>query len=1178
VRDWRGGHTKHKEVRRDFIKEENRHGESEMIMGCTRYSQILAIVGCSLLCLTGLSAQEPDEDKGYTPISGIVSPSLGYRDAWALVIGINYEEANQQAPVVARSLVPTLKNAENDAIALKKVLVDLYDYPDDHVVLLQGKDATKEAIEKALNKLKSQAKDDHSVLVFFSGHGMQIDNGEKERGAIYAADVEFTEGGKLNGGYLRMHLDLLEHLKGITAKHRLLVLDCCHSGEIFSLRANASSDADDRRHPSLFEAKNSIQAMASCRDRQKASDGPGNTSPFTAALLQALRRIPARESASALARPRIGVNQLFTYMLPELKNLSNGQNPDCRALGEVDGEFSFFPSTTPEANTEFAKYHTSDNEYRALQAMVPGDHGNWWFEEMPWFIPSLRLMILESAPRSKSGLQSVAISHEELHELAVQLDRDLRKKLTETPDGLKRKLLELRLQHFHSLQVKTAKGSQQVVDTIAREIEALTPLEKEELLASDLHLLAVCKHYLQRKTRESDQVEAVDVAYNEALERFDVTQPNELTLKALCHADYGLFLSSVKRDYPNAAAQYHNALSLFGSDLTSETPTGTTKDRAVLNSAPAAFRAFVLCSEASAWQQQSRWGKANDLLRQALLVAKGFDQDHELMVFVLNQYAWAQMVQWRIDEAAKHFERANQILLKIAKSTDDASEVDLESKSQQFNLMLGYDYTASARYLHHLHGLAMAKRFRGQREEAISEYREIVRMIAIALDHLKHDKLKVISSDVETTLLTRLENSQERLADCNLFGNPANPDLQEAADDYRRALSACAFLASGDSRDGIRMKLLYKLSLALSIPSVAQDITLASAYSQEAGELRAKLKIRPDEPDGTLGLVTEAIVAVFALPNDSPTQAAALDKLRLQIHELRDLLRSNVHRDQLEVLLLASKILVDHVPDVDRYHLSEDVELLLYFCRQILPRSSSSLGDAHPQQETCSYLRAYYDTAMRNKLRMKPTHVKDLIELQWEATSGEFYTKPTEPHPVLALYLLDDKCYLLLDMPDGASKLCCLEGKYYVSSLTRACIGEAEPLPLPDEIQQELVKLAKQHPAAFTPFAIEQGIASDSSHQRMGSQSALELRWADPTRGLPSSFNAEESPAEGPSTPSHSPSKQTFASPEGDPSISPDGVPHSDMSDSPLTVTTRKLPSPRFPFLIPSELSVAPGD
>lgn len=1174
-------------------------------MTSTRYSVVLAVLAVSSLLLAVGAAQDQGDDKGYTPYSGIPKTSDGYGDSWALIIGINYQDTASKVPAVARGLVPMLNNAENDAAELQKVLVNLYGYREDHVIPLIGAGATKEAIERELNAFKDKIKPNHSVLVFFSGHGTRIENVEGERGAIYAADVGFTEAGRLKSGYLRMHLDVLKTLKeDIPAKHKLLILDCCHSGEIFSLNARARSDAGDRRALALFEADNSIQAIASCRDRQRASDGSGKNSPFTAALLQALRRIPAREGAGVASRSRVGVNQLFTYMLPELKNLSNGQSPDCRSLGNVDGEFAFFPAATQAANDEFGKNFTSDKEFRTLQAMVPGDHGNWWFEEMPWFIPSLRLMILEKAPPDKSALQSSAIRSEELHELAVELHRDLQKAVTDAPVGIKRTLHELRLAHVRALLSKSARDSRQVVEKIVSDFETLGPSEREQLEASDLHLLAVGKHYLQRKTEETEKVDAVDAAYAEALKRFDVNKPNELTLKSLCHADYGLFLSSVKREYANAATQFRSALSLFGSDLAPEVTAATAGDgpvqtvdatvaggtatpevrKIVSRSAPAAFRVFVLCSEASAWQQQNRWGKANDLLIEAHLVAKGFDEDHQLTVFVLNQIAWGQMVQWRIDEAVKHFDRANTILLKLAQSTDDAGNVLVERKSrqQQFEIMLGYDYNALARYLHHLHGLAMAKRFRGQRDEAISDYREIVRMIAVALDQLKHGKsTRLVTGDVESTLLNRLVNSQERLADCNLFGNPAHPDLQEAADDYRRALNACAFLAPGDSRDNWRMRLLFKLSLALSIPSTAQDLELAGAYCREATELRKKLKVRPADAEGTLGLVSEAVVGVFAKSAKSLTvasaevEADALSNLRRQIHALCDELRGSLHRDQLETLLLATKVLVDQVPAEDRYHLAEDSELLLYLCRLILPRGSATPGNEHLRQETGSYLHAYYDTAMRNKLRMKPTHVKDLLEIQWEATRSEFYAKPSVPRPVLALYLLDDKCYLLLDVPGGASKSCCLEGNYYVKALTRACCDErADCLPLPEDIQEELIKLRKLEKTSV-PVRSGKPVVTANAEVSIDQGTILQLRWADPVRGLsePQSLRDLSDPQSLEAKSRLIPS--TYSTEIGGRSEpqSPESPPNNSQAVVTLKVETSKAVKWRFPFILPEGIS-----
>ncbi|WP_202921881.1 caspase family protein [Anatilimnocola aggregata] len=1094
-------------------------------------------------------AAEPDE-AGINIVSGIPKAG-GYRRSWAVVIGINYEKT--VLPEAARSLVPPLRNAENDAQVLQEVLIKLYGYEPQCVLLLQGPTATKQEIERALNDLKDEAKikPDDSLLVFFSGHGTRIENESDERGAIYAANVEFTERGKLKGGCLRMHKDLLPLLDACPAKHKMLVLDCCHSGEIFSLRARSRSEADDRRSNALFEAKGSIQAMASCRDRQRASDGIGANSPFTAALLQGLRRIPAREDSD---HARIGVNQLFTYMLPELKNLPNGQSPDCRLLGEVDGEFSFFPASTPEAVAEFALHRTSKEEFRLLQAMVPGDHGNWWFDEMPWFVPSLRLMILEKTIPERAALQSSAIRSDELHKLAEDLHRELQEQLNKLRDAsgdpIKRKLLQLRLNHFKSLLTKTTKDSRSTVNQIVDDFDCLTPEEQQALTASDLHLLAVAQHFLHQETNETEEVEA---AYLAALARFDVNIGNELALKSLCHADYGQFLSMVKRDYVGAATQFHEALGLFGSDLTpnaktvdmlgqpitppdsegvapqasikSELP-GATR-RIIAGSAPPAFRVFVLCSEAEAWQRQNRWGRANDLLNTALHVARGFDAEHELMVFVLNKVAWANMEQWRISEAQLYFRQANEILARLSRTTNDVDRSEpvrplllpesstVDTRWADLKVMLGYDYHSLVRYLHHLHGLAMAKRFRGHEHEAVEDFRLIVQMTAEAMSQLKQGAANAqVTGDAEKRLLERLVNSQERLADCNLFGDAAERDLREAADDYRRALQACASMPAGTTRNQRRMALLYRLAVTLSLPSKVQDVDLATKYCQEAHGLHDALHLRSVEVNGTLAKLAEAIVDVFAekearlpLPpvaasadisgTKGPRELDSLSRLRKTIHDLCDELNGNLHRDQLEMLLLSSKVLADEVPDSDRFHLAEDAEQLLYLCRLVLPKSSLAGDFLQRPEDAGAYLRSYFDSVLRTKLRMKPKHVKDLLEVQWEATRGEFYTKPQQNAPVLAVYLLDDQCYLLLDVPGGVSRHFCLEGKYYVAAVKRGCYNADYRLPLPDELQHELAQLRKREAASD----LTEGPLEDVETAKLTS-SRLQLRWIDPVRGL----------------------------------------------------------------------------
>lgn len=1077
----------------------------------------------------------------------------GYRKTWAVIIGINYQDPQKETnvPKAARGLVPELKNAEKDATSMHQLLTQLYAYDPECTKLLVGADATKQSIEQALHELNDdKVKPDDSVLVFFSGHATRVENENDERGALFASNVRFSERGKLLDGYLRMHKDLLSVLDSCNAKHKLVILDCCHSGEIFSLRGRSRSEADDRRGNNLFEARGSLQAIASCRDRQRATDGIGDNSPFTAALLQSLRRIPAREDSD---HSRIGVNQLYAYMLPELKNLPNGQSPDCRLLDKVDGEFSFFPSNSSDAQEEFKKYVTSKAEIRLLQAMVPGDHGNWWFEEMPWFIPSLRLMILEKMTPDRAALQSSAIRRDELHKLADDLHKELQKQLSklgqEENEGnrTKRAILTLRLNHFKRLLSMTPKDSKQIVAQIAADFASLDETVANELSASDLHMLAVAKHYLHAETNATDDV---DTAYGNALARFDVNVGNELALKAICHADYGQFLILVKRDYAGAAHQFHSALALFGSDLlpkaqavdmmgqpilppASQTAASVAAGsdlqsgarRIVAGSAPPAFRVFALCSEAQAWQLQNRWGKANDLLSTARYLAQDFDSEHELMVFVLNRVAWANMEQWRIAEAQQYFKQANEILTRMSRTTSpvgdlgsvnsstvkpalNAGQPVVDRRWDEWKLIVGYDYNALTRYLHHLHGLAMAKRFQGQEQEAIEDYRMIVHMTAMSMNHLKHaDNQSQSAVETEQRLLERLVNSQERLADCNLFGDAAKRDLREAADDYRRALQATATMPAGNTRSQRRMSLLYRLAIALSLPSSIQDVPLAMEYCREAEGIRKDQKIRSIEVSGTIGLIAEAIVKVYAernqvtalSPNKEQNPPAekpenALAHLRKTIRDLSDELNGNPHRDQLEALLLATKVLTDEVPDNDRYHLTEDAELMLYFCRLILPKSSNLTDQRYAKQDSSAYLRSYYDTVMRTKLRMKPQHVKDLLEIQWEATNGEFYTKPRLTAPVLAVYLFHDQCLLLLDIPGGVSRHYSLEGQDCVADVQRAC-GKAEHrLPLPNELQRELVQLRNR----ANKFAPEGAV-----NPAAGQQAArLQLRWVDPQRGI----------------------------------------------------------------------------
>jgi hypothetical protein len=198
---------------------------------------------------------------------------------------------------------------------------------------------------------------------------------------------------------------------------------------------------------------------------------------------------------------------------------------------------------------------------------------------------------------------------------------------------------------------------------------------------------------------------------------------------------------------------------------------------------------------------------------------------------------------------------------------------------------------------------------------------------------------------------------------------------------------------------------------------LAQDIPLAISCCKRAHALLADPL--PGNQAGLLEFqrqLAPEIVNLFKTCADKPgcveSKRAALGSLRNAVEQLRDRWKSNDHRDYLEFLMFASKILVDEAIDGDRYETLTDAEMLLGFCRRALRGGS---------RESLPYLRPYYDAVMDTRLRLQPKYAKELLEVQWEATQGVTFRKERKLLPVIALYGLKHRFYLLLDIPGGAS-------------------------------------------------------------------------------------------------------------------------------------------------------------
>jgi tetratricopeptide (TPR) repeat protein len=955
-----------------------------------------------------------------------------YRKKWAVVVGINYNREDRKA--LNRGEIDRLDRAESDAKEFADAIIKYYGYRKDEVVLLTGKDATKEAIEGYLRNGflcdPNRVSPEDSVLFYFSGHGYLAR--DRAVGYLIPFDVRKTDSGAPDFATAINTSDVLvNNLRAdCPARHKLLILDCCHSGSVFRIAdaiggGRSPDEAIDRE---LFRAA-AFQAITASREGQLASDGDARSdhSPFTKALLHALYTIPQRRLDG---RPSFTNSELFHEMQMMLRGaLPDEQSPQSWWLDGNRGEFHFFPD--PGAEFPRDELKLTEEEKRIFLAIVPSAFGNWWADEFPWFMPSLRYEILQEFPKTKSSDSCPDIR--ELRKVAERLAK---------PGG---KSPDYRHEHL-ALLLKTegiagrAEVFRRIIDRLEKEVE--DPKSPNRPL--DLHYLGVL---LQKCGKASDSRRR----YQEALEAYEALgkgRENLRALQALCQVDFGVLCLTGLFDFDCAVESFQKARHLV--EMT--------------KAPPGPFVAYTYCREADAYRRLGRFVLSEHCMYQARLTITRIDptQSQPMSSAIWKQDALGLLEQCKFKEAADSFEQSRRAL-----------EKSLDNGVNRYQCLIDL--------FHVKHGLALIERFQGRDERSLVAFRRLTAEIAEAIRALDNSPGSISNfAEIRQLLCERYVNSMERQADCGLFGQV--PDCAEAADDYRRALRACVYFPE-DRRDAVRLDLLYRRAAALSLPSGARDPKLAESLCREADRIERHLsdvqKIAglPTKVRLVRAIARTLVLACDGHPRDPATDVD--DQLWAVLKDFQDsgagrgpagpdLQRVNrsrmVDRDELERLMFAYKLLLTNRDrwGLDRFEAMSACDELLILCRRAT-RNGRLIGGMDP--DFLAYLRPYHDEAFRYKAAQSPAPVKELMEIAWEATRGTPYLKPAEVNPTLVLYRPAGQSYLLLDVPasraapGGLSRCFPLKEEWNDErALGEACRSD-RLLPLPAELRQVLASL-----------------------------------------------------------------------------------------------------------------------
>ena len=991
---------------------------------------------------------EPKSDdvvRGLIRTDTATSGPTGHR--YAFIVGIDY---SQEERTGFNGAVTQLAQCEKDARELKDILVLHYGYEEADVRLLLGRDATRQKIMDFLNEefLCKTVKPEDSVLFYFAGHGerTKLPDGKPDKGYLWPVDVDTSNGAFKVSSAIQLSAQVEYLGTHCLAKHKLAILDCCHAGSIFETRFKIMTDNDvesNKLRASIWDSP-AFQAIAAARAEETAVDNYS----YTKSLIKALRRIPARLPDNPEGTAKVfTASQLWRSSRVYLESTGASQSPQCRWLDSTDGEFLFFP----DPNKAFKEEENPQQEQALLLSMVPSTFGNWWMDEVPWFMPGLRLEIVKQLDRNRGSQESVSVSA--LKKAASRLAND--------PATKGSRHLQSRLLHMSALLESTSSASRKgTMERIIGELEKGAPVDNARFTPSqitDLHYRAVLHHKLQ-------QVSMARTLYQRALQKYEELieeEPSLRPLQALCRLDHGYFLLTEIQGSRNApeniaanlrtipenpssadAATAHEELSTNSSHLAAEEFRRARTTFGPL--APYPFQIFTLMSEAKAQASAGRLSLANSSLKDALDLLNQFDPNCEELFTASTQKdaAWHYMTQWQFSLASQQFHQSQKTLENIRKfdSQDFAPWISL---------------------FHVEHGLAMIERYSGNSDGALRMYRRLTPMIKIKIHEL--DGSGIVGDnylELRTMLTQRLSNSLERQGDCNLFAR--KPNYAEAADDFRIAATE----AEGESQHRYH----YKRALALSLNGSREELKYAAQLLKKCtSDLPVGLE---DRYSGFCRKIA-TLVNNYNLNSHQSAGAEQLEPAQLQRHTYRDELRktidahrgnfgASVPRDDLEMLMFASRILLNwdrqassSEADDERLQIEDDSDQLLRLCR--LAHESHDV-----ELTTLNYLRPYFEQAFLAKSELGETYTKELIEIAWEATRGTDFIKPTDPKPLLVVFTIGNQQFFLLDNPTGKSGLYVSVEKEAEEDLLAASIDPQSRLVFPDLLRKELRELRRE--------------------------------------------------------------------------------------------------------------------
>ncbi len=218
------------------------------------------------------SAPAPSRNKrGLSPEPETEQVPIQPGNNFALVIGID----DYPSPL------PRLKTAVNDAKSFAGLLSSKYGF---EVTTLLNRDATRDKILGAITHFRKSLAENDSFLIYYGGHGSYDRATEKG----YWLPVDADSDPLITSRDISAD-DLITEVRGLAARHVIIISDSCFSGDLTRDAGDFSPSDGNQAYIHRMQRAPSRTLMASGSDEPVSDSGSQGHSVFAALLLQAMQ-------------------------------------------------------------------------------------------------------------------------------------------------------------------------------------------------------------------------------------------------------------------------------------------------------------------------------------------------------------------------------------------------------------------------------------------------------------------------------------------------------------------------------------------------------------------------------------------------------------------------------------------------------------------------------------------------------------------------------------------------------------------------------------------------------------------------------------------------------------------------------------------------------------------------